>query len=177
MNYNLNIKELEYDKKIEKLENIKILNKIIINTYNKYKYNYYTCININNIITYEKENNNNDIIENENREDKKEDKKEEEKIIIQQNLKDKKQNNNNNYIIGIIQIKKEDIHKQIQIINSFENIDKSGWKIKETNYYQYENEKEIKDNCRIEINNREIKFSYVYTFQNEGNYTIKYIFK
>ena len=39
------------------------------------------------------------------------------------------------------------------------------------------NEKEIKENCKIRINNEIIPFSFFYKFKNKGNYTIKYIFK
>ena len=52
--------------------------------------------------------------------------------------------NYKNIIIGEIYINKEDINKDIQIINSFENIKrKEEWKDEEDDY-KYENEKEIK---------------------------------
>ena len=40
-------------------------------------------------------------------------------------------------------------------------------------YYKYENEKEIKDSCEIEINNKKIEFTYFYEFEEEGKYFIK----
>ena len=40
-----------------------------------------------------------------------------------------------------------------------------------------ENEKEIKDNCEIYINDKLIPFSYFYKFNKKGKYTIKYNFK
>jgi surface protein len=119
------------------------------------------------------------------KEDKKENKKEE-NVINEKKFKEIKkdeiqikedENNYKNYIIGEITIKKKDINKNIQIINSFENIDKSRWRIKKEDYYKYENENEIKDNCKIEIDNKEIGFSYFYKFQNEGIHNIKYFFK
>ena len=42
---------------------------------------------------------------------------------------------------------------------------------------EIENEKEIKDNCKIRINDEFIPFSYFHKFNKKGNYTILYIFK
>ena len=42
---------------------------------------------------------------------------------------------------------------------------------------EYENEKEIKENCEIRINDKIIPFSYFYKFNKKGKYNIKYIFK
>ena len=64
-------------------------------------------------------------------------------------------NKDNNYIIAEININKSNINKNIRLINSFEQAkkEKGGnyFGIKEEDYYKYENEKEIKDNCQIEI--------------------------
>ena len=81
---------------------------------------------------------------------------------------------NNNYIIGEIEIKKEDINKNIQIINSFEEF-KSENKIKD-NIDNYKNEKEIKESIIIKIDDKIIPFNYYYKFNKEGIYKIKYIF-
>ena len=83
-----------------------------------------------------------------------------------------------NYIIGEIEIREEDINKDIRIINSFEEVkrNKRWWEDKEDDY-KYENEKEIKENCKIEINNKIISFSYFYKFKEKGKYKIKYSFK
>ena len=79
------------------------------------------------------------ITSEENKDNKNEDKNEknlnqnDNNIIINEiKIEEVKQDEdcNYSYIIGEITIKKEDINKQIQIINSFENIDKSGWKIR-----------------------------------------------
>ena len=43
--------------------------------------------------------------------------------------------------------------------------------------YKYENEKEIKENCIIEINNKRIPFNYLYKFKEKGKFIIKCIFK
>ena len=43
-------------------------------------------------------------------------------------------------------------------------------------YYKYENEKEIKENCKIKINDININFNYFHKFLKTGNYIIKYIF-
>ena len=79
---------------------------------------------------------------------------------------------NNNYIIAEIYIKDEDINKEIQIINSYENYQRK-WnaEIKK----EYMNEEEIKK-CEIRINDKLIPFTYLYKFTNKGNYIIKYLF-
>ena len=80
--------------------------------------------------------------------------------------------NMNNYIIGEIYISEEDIGKNIRIINSFEEQYKEReYEIKE----ESKNKKEIKE-CKIEINDEKISFSYFYKFENIGKYQIKYIF-
>ena len=90
-------------------------------------------------------------------------------------------NKDNNYIIAEINIDENNINKSIRLINSFEQAikEKGGgqfYGIKEEDYYKYENEKEIKDNCQIEINNKIIDFSYFFKFKEKGKYIIKYIF-
>ena len=71
-----------------------------------------------------------------------------------------------NYIIGEIEIKEEDINKDIRIINSFEEVKRNKeWPKDKENDYKYENEKEIKENCKIEINNKIISFCYYYKFK------------
>ena len=78
-----------------------------------------------------------------------------------------------NYIIAEINIKDEDLNKDIRIINSYEKyIRNYGWKIdKEEN----KNEDEIKK-CEIEINDKLIKFNYFHKFKSKGKYIIKYTF-
>ena len=49
-NINIKIKNLEYDKEIEKIDIIKKLNEVIYNTYISSQNNYYNLININNIL-------------------------------------------------------------------------------------------------------------------------------
>ena len=80
--------------------------------------------------------------------------------------------NNKNIILGEIYINKYDINKEIQILNSFENVKrKHVWINKEDNW-KYENEKEIKENTHIKINEEIIEFTYNYKFKNEGKYKI-----
>ena len=52
-----------------------------------------------------------------------------------------------NYIIAEIEIKEEDINKEIQIINSCEEWKRSNGLSDEEEYNIYKNEKEIKENC------------------------------
>ena len=80
---------------------------------------------------------------------------------------------NNNYIIGEINISKNDIGKNIRIINSYEEYCRNNtWM---PNKEEYRNEKEIKE-CTIEINNVKYSFSYFHNFDNIGKYKIKYTF-
>ena len=89
----------------------------------------------------------------------------------------KENNLKNNIIIGEINISSNDINKDIQIINSFENY-KRIKKIKnKEDDYKYENEKEIKENIEIKINRKKIKFAYINKFNKEGKYKIEYLFK
>ena len=84
---------------------------------------------------------------------------------------------NKNYIIAEIDIKEEDINKEMQIINSFEEYKRNHEKEDGENDYKYENEKEIKENCEITINDKLIPFSYKYKFKEKGKYIIQYSFK
>jgi len=100
------------------------------------------------------------------------------------NIKDSNENkiininsNNNKVIIGRINIKNEDITKDIRIINSFENAKREKkWKVTNDDI-KYLNEKEIKENIEIKINGKIIDFTYYYKFDKEGKYIIEYSFK
>ena len=86
-------------------------------------------------------------------------------------------NNYENIIIGEFYINKDNINKDIRIINSFENMKKEKeWK-NDKNDYEYENEEEIKENIEIKIEGKIIEFSYYYKFKKEGKYNIEYSFK
>ena len=84
-----------------------------------------------------------------------------------------KNENINNYITAEIEIKKEDIHKDIRIINSYEEY------LRIVKYLDqnkdWNNEEEIKK-CIIKINEKVIQFNYFHRFGLRGKYTIKYIF-
>ena len=60
--------------------------------------------------------------------------------------------NKRNYISAEINIEEDDINKNIRIINSCEN----GRKEKKFFSSKYKNEEEIKENCKITINNIKI---------------------
>ena len=90
-----------------------------------------------------------------------------------------------NYIISEIEIKEDNQNERI--INSYEqfymeNKDRIK-KIEDEELRKMlmneenKNEKEIKENCIIEINNEIIPFSYFYKFEKKGKYKIKYLFK
>ena len=78
---------------------------------------------------------------------------------------------NNNYICCEYNIKKEEINKPIKIFNSYESAKREDKWLDGIN-----NDKEIKDNCVIYLNDKKIDFCYEYKFPTEGKYTIKIIF-
>ena len=90
---------------------------------------------------------------------------------------------NNNYIRGEMQIGED--NKTERIINSYEQFYKENKneleKIKDEElrkiWINKENEKEIKENCIIKINDKIIPFSYYYNFNKKGKYQIIYLFK
>ena len=84
---------------------------------------------------------------------------------------------NKNYIIATFKIKKEDINKNIRIINSFEEFKEDVSDIKKENRIMLNNEKNIEEFCEIEIDNKVIPFSYFHKFDKEGEHKIKYSFK
>ena len=82
-----------------------------------------------------------------------------------------------NLITGKINIESDDINKDIQIINSFENV-KRIYKLKKgKDEGKYKNEKELKDSIIIKINEKNIGFSYSHKFKEKGIYKIDYIFQ
>ena len=91
------------------------------------------------------------------------------------NEKNKERNNGKNIIKGIINIGEDDVNKDIQIINSYDNLRRAN-KIIDLGD-DWKNEKEIKDNIEIRINGKTNEFSYTYKFAKEGKYNIKYLFK
>ena len=67
----------------------------------------------------------------------------------------------NNYIICEYDIKKDKLNQEIQILNSYEEVKRKhpydwDWE----NIKSIENEKEIKENCEIYLNNKKIDFCY-----------------
>jgi len=82
--------------------------------------------------------------------------------------------NYENFIQGEIYIEENQINKEINIINSYEN---SKRKQRIYCFFGNKNEKELMENCVIKINDKEIPFSYHYTFGYSGKYKIEYSFK
>ena len=82
-----------------------------------------------------------------------------------------------NYILAEIKIDEKDINKDIRIINSFEECNrKTSISSITKKYKEHKNEKEIKKNCKIKINNNNICFNYFFNFKEKGKYIIEYIF-
>ena len=175
--YNNENKELE--EYIVKLENIidNIINNLInikenMRIYNNINNKIINNNNINNEILNEFINNNNKIILDIKEIINDNDINEQFKNII--NIYNKI--NNINYIIAEIDIKENDVNKDIRIINSFEEYKREKeWKGEKED--EYKNEEEIKK-CKIKINNTIIpSFTYFYKFNNIGKYKILYIFE
>ena len=83
-------------------------------------------------------------------------------------------NNHNNYIIAEIDIKDENVNKDIRIINSYEEYMREYCPSSEI-MRELMNEVHIKQ-CEIRINNELIPFNYFYKFIQKGKYIIKYSF-
>ena len=88
-----------------------------------------------------------------------------------------KKEKKDNIVVGEININKDDINKDIQIINSYENAVKKYSNLKVEDEDKYKNEKELKENIIIKINEKKIEFTYNYKFKKEGTYKIEYLFK
>ena len=89
----------------------------------------------------------------------------------------KKKEENKKYILAEINIKEDDINKNIRILNSFEEQKRINERDDKEDDYKYENEKKIKENCIIKINNKIIPFNYLYKFKEKGKYKIEYSFR
>ena len=79
-------------------------------------------------------------------------------IIKKQKSKSIKEYNNieenENYILAEINIEEGNINEDIRIITTFEENKRIYYLDDKEDDYKYENEKEIKENCIIEINNK-----------------------
>ena len=88
-----------------------------------------------------------------------------------------------NYILCEYNIKKEDLNKDIQILNYLnektkEEIMNYYKEIGKTDYILEINEDEINSSiCDLYLNNERINFSYKYKFEKEGKYSLKILFK
>ena len=89
----------------------------------------------------------------------------ENKLIEENNIiKEEIKNSKNileyeNFIIATYNIKKDDINKDIRILNCCED-----------------NKKEIEESCQIYLNNEKINFNFFYKFNTENKYTFKFYF-
>ena len=88
-----------------------------------------------------------------------------------------KQNNFENTIVGEIYISSNDIYKDIQIINSFENYKRINKYGEKDDDWTYNNEEVIKENIEIKISEEIINFSYTQKFSKQGIYKIEYLLK
>ena len=113
------------------------------------------------------------------KEKEKEEKRDSDSIFSEKLYKNyiKEINNKKNFIISEVNISSEDINKDIQIINSYENYRRKHESIDNKINPEFDNEKDIKENIEMRINGEKIPFSYMYKFKKEGKYKIEYIFK
>ena len=88
----------------------------------------------------------------------------------------KELNIDTNYIIAEINIKDENINKDIKILGSYEESIRGAYLKKFIENDNYKNEDEIKQ-CEITINDKGIPFNYYHNFKSKGKYIIKYYFK
>ena len=79
-----------------------------------------------------------------------------------ENINEIKNENENNYIIAEIEIKEEDINKDIRIINSYEESLRINEYLEKNE--EWNNEEEIKK-CIIKINEKVIPFNYIHKFE------------
>ena len=98
------------------------------------------------------------------------------KQISSENATNEGNNNSNivniNYIIAEIDIKDNDINKDLRIINSYEE----SMRCQGVNVLEDENNEEEIKKCEIKINNEIIPFNYFFKFPKKGKYIIKYSF-
>ena len=80
--------------------------------------------------------------------------------------------NKKNDIICEYNIKNEDLNKPIQILNCYEEAKKGNSDLKGIN-----NEKEIKNNCELYLNDKKIDFCYKHKFEEKRKYIIKIKFE
>ena len=92
-------------------------------------------------------------------------------LVLKMNEEDMINPKNNNYITAEIIVKKKNTYKRI--INTSEVIKRE---CKMEDYYKYDNEEEIKKNCKIEINGKAIPFNFCHGFIEAGIFKIKYAF-
>ena len=86
----------------------------------------------------------------------------------------KSSSGNDNHIIAEIEIGENSVNKDIRIINSYESFERK--RNKTTFDEKLRNEIEIRK-CKIFIEGNLIPFSYIYKFDKEGTFKIKYCFK
>ena len=91
-------------------------------------------------------------------------------ILRRFNSSDDDNDNGPNYINAIFNISKNDINKNIRIINSFEQYNSKGNNL-------IKNKNEIIDNCEININGTNFKPNYFFIPNTPGKYNIRYTFK
>ena len=97
-------------------------------------------------------------------------------IKISDTFQEKELNANlkGNYIFAEIEIKDDDVNRDIRIIDSYEEYH-NNWDFKEFNEDK-SNEEEIKQ-CKLTIDGQSVPFSYLYNFKTIGKHTIIYTFQ
>ena len=84
--------------------------------------------------------------------------------------------NKYNYITGEIFVNEENRNNYIRIINSYEERKRNSNMNYNKDNSQFLNEKEIKESCKIFIDDKAISFAYFYKFNKTGMHNIKYYF-
>ena len=168
--YNIETIKKQLDNVVETIEiYYKICYEYIHNNYRSNNINYEKIENINEFIKYNNmlKNEFTNIIKNVDIVDK---------FDRLMKIKNLMNNNKLNFIKSEILIKDSDVDKDIRIINSYEQI-KRELKIEDKNNDDnYENEREIKENCETIINNEKVPFSYYHKFKRSLINKIDYLF-
>ena len=91
----------------------------------------------------------------------------------------KKLNSENglNCIRGKIYIPGNFVNKNVKIIGAFNHNTYNYYYINNWELFKYKNEDDIRNNIKIKINKKEIKFSFYHKFNKRGEYDIEYIFE
>ena len=86
------------------------------------------------------------------------------------------ENDFDNYIHAVYLINEDDVNEDVQILNYEENENNNDSENSFNNSIDSPNKEEIEDSCIMFLNNKRIKFRFVFNFYKPGKYTFKFAF-